>query len=250
MSSRADRWKGQPRAGRSIGMTFRHGVSMTSKTSGRRSVSIRSARLVVLSLVLSTALSGCAHSRVAGISRSDGTSPVGAPPSASTLTPATVASAPASSAPTTGCAASGSRAAAELAWAESERAFYAAGRLSEPEYPALIASFAPGSPALGRTVAWLIALGDAGVIAPQTYRVGGERVTRLTGSTAWLTGCTYDTGSVYRSTGAPAPGDLGGGASLTASVAVLRHVAGRWLVWSDQTSTPSSSEENGPCHGF
>ena len=131
-----------------------------------------------------------------------------------------------------------------------ERAFYAAGRLGRPDYAPLTESFAPGSPALAQTTDWLMALSDAGVIAPTSYRVGNARVTTMTATTAVLTGCTYDTGSIYRSSGAPAPAGLGGGAGLTASIVTLHRVAGRWLVWSDQTSTPSSSKENGPCQGF
>ncbi|MGO9198171.1 MAG: hypothetical protein ACLQK4_13715 [Acidimicrobiales bacterium] len=138
----------------------------------------------------------------------------------------------------------------EAAWVGSERAFYAAGRLGRPDYAPLTESFAPGSPALAQTTDWLMALSDAGVIAPTSYRVGNARVTTMTATTAVLTGCTYDTGSIYRSSGAPAPAGLGGGAGLTASIVTLHRVAGRWLVWSDQTSTPSSSKENGPCQGF
>ncbi len=136
------------------------------------------------------------------------------------------------------------------AWVTSERAFYEAGRLSQPDYPPLVASFAPGSPALSRTVSFLTVLDQAGVVAPSVYRIGNAHVWSVAGGVARLTGCTYDTGSVYRSSGAPAPAGFGGGASLTASTAVLHEVAGRWLVWSDQTSTPSSSKEIGPCRGY
>ncbi|MGO9557978.1 MAG: hypothetical protein ACLPQS_09800 [Acidimicrobiales bacterium] len=218
---------------------------MTTTTG--RGVLLRTAALAALTGLLSCALASCANSpRVGGPHR---TSPPAGRTSSPSSTTAGVASSPTTLAPISSRTGS-SGTAAEAAWVQSERAFYEAGRLGEPEYPPLLASFAHGSPALGRTVAWLIALRDAGVIAPATYRVGNARVTRVTAKTAWLSGCTYDTGSVYRSTGAEAPVNLGGGASFTASVAVLRLVGGRWLVWSDQTSTPSSPEENGPCHGY
>ena len=132
----------------------------------------------------------------------------------------------------------------------SERAFYSAGRLGEPDFGPLISSFAPGSPALAPTVAFLTSLSQAGVVAPASYRAGNVRIPTASASSAVLTGCTYDTGSVYRSSDAPAPAGLGGGASYTASLVVLHRVGGRWLVWSDQTSTPTSSKEDGPCHGF
>ncbi len=117
-------------------------------------------------------------------------------------------------------------------------------------YGPLVESFVPGSLALEQTEAWLGALSGAGVVAPATFRVGNVKVTSLAGLIAVVKGCMYDTGSVYRSTGAPAPAALGGGAGLTASIAVLHDIGGRWLVWSDQTSAVSSSKEEGPCHGF
>jgi hypothetical protein len=140
--------------------------------------------------------------------------------------------------------------AAAAAWLGSIRSFYEAGRLGQPLYGPLVASFVPRSPALEQTEAWLSALSAAGVVAPATYRVGNVRVTSLHGRRAVVDGCMYDTGSVYRSTGKAAPAAFGGGAGLTASVAVLRDVGDHWLVWSDQTSAVASSKEEGPCHGF
>lgn len=115
---------------------------------------------------------------------------------------------------------------------------------------ALVATFVPGSPALDRTLAFLAALRAAGVVAPASYRIGNVRVRSLEGSRAVVTGCSFDTGSLEEATGAPAPPALGGGAGLTAYVAVLLLVRGRFLVWSDQTSTQPSPKEAGPCHGF
>ncbi|MHB1988674.1 MAG: hypothetical protein ACYCSF_11935 [Acidimicrobiales bacterium] len=136
------------------------------------------------------------------------------------------------------------------AWVSSEEAFYRAGRLGDPEYAPLISSFASSSPVLAHVVSWLTALYDAGVVAPFSYRLGNVHVTRITTRTATLTGCAYDAGSTYRVSGAPAPPGLGGGAGLTASVVTLRRAAGRWLVWSAESSSPTSPKEKGPCHGF
>jgi hypothetical protein len=136
------------------------------------------------------------------------------------------------------------------AWIDSEEAFYAAGRLGDPEYAPLVSSFAAGSPGEARTVAWLSALMAAGVEAPEHYRVGNTNVYAVTPDSARLSGCTYDSGSVYRSSGTPAPAALGGGAGYTASEAVLREISGHWLVWSNQTLNVASAEESGPCHGF
>lgn len=136
------------------------------------------------------------------------------------------------------------------AWQSSERAFYRAGRLGEPDYAPLISSFAPGAPALEPTISFLSAIAAAGVVAPSRFRIGNVDITSSSGSEAELTGCTYDTGSVYRSSGESAPLNLGGGAGFTASQVVLHLVGGRWLVWSDQTSSVASPDAEGPCHGF
>ncbi|HET9091124.1 MAG TPA: hypothetical protein VFN50_01860 [Acidimicrobiales bacterium] len=136
------------------------------------------------------------------------------------------------------------------AWVRSVRAFYLAGEREDPTYRPLVSSFVEGSPALEQTLSWLTMLEDAGVVAPGRFRVGAVHLVRLGASSATLTGCTWDTGSVYRATGAPAPVSLGGGAGLTSSVAVLRRVDRTWLVWSDRTSSVSSPSTKGPCHGF
>lgn len=101
-----------------------------------------------------------------------------------------------------------------------------------------------------RVVGWLTALQVAGVVAPPTYRIGAVRVVRASAATVTLAGCTYDSGSIYRSTGAPAPTALGGGAGYTASTAVVHLVGERWLVWADQSSTVASNTVAGPCKGF
>lgn len=136
------------------------------------------------------------------------------------------------------------------AWLASVTDFYRAGRIENPTYPPLVASFVPGSPALAHTVAFLTALAHAGVEAPSDYRLGHARLLRESGADAVVEGCAYDTGAVYATSGRPAPAALGGGPGYTAFVAVLHDVHGRWLVWSDRTVAPASDRQAGPCHGF
>ncbi|MGH9296815.1 MAG: hypothetical protein ACRDZP_02420, partial [Acidimicrobiales bacterium] len=135
-------------------------------------------------------------------------------------------------------------------WVASQGAFYRAGQLGNPEYAPLLKTIAPGSPVLSHTIGWLTALETAGVVAPSKYRIGNVHVRSISGSTAVLTGCTFDTGSIVRATRSPAPASLGGGASYTASVAILHRIGGSWLVWSDASSTVMSPTSEGPCHGF
>lgn len=136
------------------------------------------------------------------------------------------------------------------AWLSSERAFYRAGQLGEPDYPPLLASFATSSPALRGVVSFLSALQAAGVAAPSHYRLRATRLLDETPQSARLTGCSYDSGAVYRSSGRAAPASLGGGAGLTSYRVKLLWTGGRWLVWSAIPAAVSSSALPGPCHGF
>lgn len=135
------------------------------------------------------------------------------------------------------------------AWLASERAFYAAGAAGSPDYPPLLSSFAPASPALKSVVSFLTALRAAGVVAPSSYRVGEGRLVAEAGGRAVVTGCAFDTGSLYRATSEPAPPALGGGAGFTAYRVTLLLRSRRWLVWS-VLATSASSGEPGPCEGF
>jgi len=137
-----------------------------------------------------------------------------------------------------------------MAWMASKAAFYRAALSDDPTFPPLLATLVPGGPVSAESTAYLSALVSAGVRGPRTWRVGDERVVSLTPSAARVEGCMYDTGSVWSSTGLPAPQALGGGAGLSASDAVLVHQGGRWLVLSDEVSAVSSPKEAGPCHGF
>ncbi len=135
------------------------------------------------------------------------------------------------------------------AWLASERAFYRAGQSGSPDYPPLLSSFAPSSPALKSVVSFLTALRAAGVVAPSSYRLGDGRLLSEAAGRAVVTGCAFDTGSIYRTTRQPAPAALGGGAGFTAYRVTLLLRSRRWLVWS-VFATSSSSKGAGPCENF
>lgn len=140
--------------------------------------------------------------------------------------------------------------AVETAWANSKAAFYRAALLGDPQYPPLLGTLVPGGPVEVHSIAYLSALVAAGLRGPPTWRVGNEHVISVTATSARVEGCLFDTGSVWKSTGGPAPPSLGGGAGLTASDATLVLEGGRWLVLADDVSTVTSPKEPGPCHGF
>lgn len=135
-------------------------------------------------------------------------------------------------------------------WLRSEAAFYRAGQLGAPDYAPLLATFAPGAPALAGTVSYLSSLATVGLRAPAHYRIGAVRVSALTATRASLTACSYDTGSRYAGTGEPAPPTLGGGAGYTGYLVTEHLVGGRWLVWSARSFAVRSPTEAGPCRGF
>jgi len=140
--------------------------------------------------------------------------------------------------------------AAETAWASSKTAFYKAALLGDPQYAPLLDTLVPGGPVELHSIAYLSGLVTEGVRGPPTWHVGDGRVVSVTVTRARVDGCLYDTGSVWKSTGTPAPASLGGGAGLTASDATLVFEGGRWLVLDDDVSAVSSPKERGPCHGF
>ncbi len=138
----------------------------------------------------------------------------------------------------------------ERAWTASKLAFYEAARLDNPWYRPFLASLVGGGPVFRSAIAFLSGMVSAGVRGPSSFRVGDARVVALSAMRATVQGCLYDTGSVFRASGAEAPASLGGGAGWTASHATLLLVAGRWLVLSDLVSGVASPRESGPCHGF
>jgi hypothetical protein len=146
--------------------------------------------------------------------------------------------------------ATSNKVAAETAWANSKNAFYRAALIGDPEYPPLLATLVRGGPVYVHTIAYLTGLVSQGLRGPPKWRVGNARVVELTPTRARVEGCLFDTGSVWKSSGASAPASLGGGAGLTASDALLVLAAGRWLVLEDAVSAVTSPKEPGPCHGF
>lgn len=140
--------------------------------------------------------------------------------------------------------------AVETAWANSKTAFYRAALLGDPEYPPLLATLVPGGPVEVHSIAYLTGLASAGIRGPPTWRVGNGHVVNVTATRARVEGCLFDTGSVWKSTGRPAPASLGGGAGLAASDATLVFEGEKWLVLADDVSAVSSAKELGPCHGF
>jgi hypothetical protein len=207
----------------------------------------RQARYLVCTLLLSAlaATAGCSAAAVRGEPFSLGSR---APtifdrPTATPATSATVTSQPAP--PLTAL-----KVVVERAWASAKTAFYRAALLGVPQYAPLLDTLVPGGPVEVHSIAYLSALVTAGVRGPLTWRVGNGRVVSLTAGRARVEGCLFDTGSVWKSTGKPAPASLGGGAGLTASDATLVLERGRWLVLTDDVSAVSSPKEPGPCRGF
>jgi hypothetical protein len=136
------------------------------------------------------------------------------------------------------------------AWAESKDGFYRAALLADPGYGPFLSTLVTGGPVYVHSVAYLSGLQSAGVIGPSRWRVGNARVVKQSSGRAEVEGCLWDTGSVWRASGRPAPPSLGGGAGLTASDALLVLERGRWLVLEDAVSAVTSPKEQGPCHGF
>jgi hypothetical protein len=138
----------------------------------------------------------------------------------------------------------------ERAWMASKTAFYEAALHDEPYYQPLLATLVAGGPVYTHSIAYLTGLVTEGLVGPSTWRVGNERVLSLSSDRARVTGCLWDTGSVYKSSHRPAPPALGGGSGFAASdaILVLRH--GRWLVLEDAVKGVTSDKEAGPCHGF
>jgi hypothetical protein len=170
-----------------------------------------------------------------------------------TPAPATSSSQPETTstpAPTTTEPAPQTDAAIEAAWEASVNDFYEASEHDTPSSPALLATLAPGSPELRQETDYIEEQSASGVAGPSSWRLGNISVLSHTGFVATVSACSYDPGSHYASTGAAAPADLGGGAGYTGYIATMRAQGGSWLLYATTVSSPSSSEEAGPCHGF
>jgi hypothetical protein len=141
-------------------------------------------------------------------------------------------------------------AAIEAAWAASVNEFYQASEHDSPSSPALLKTLFPGSPELRQETDYIEEQSASGVAGPSSWRLGNISVLSRSVSAATVSACSYDAGSHYVSTGAVAPADLGGGAGYTAYIATMRAQGGSWLLYATTVSSPTSSEEAGPCHGF
>jgi hypothetical protein len=200
-------------------------------------------------LAATSSLAGCGASRPAEVA-SAGTTSIGATPAAAP-TVSSPAPAPASTTPVPARpAGSGADARVEGAWVASINDFYLASELGSTNLSRLDATLVPGGLALAQERAFISAQVVSGVVGPSAWRIGGVRVVSLVGEGAVVTGCSYDPGSHFRSTGRPAPPSLGGGAGLTSYVSRLEDVAGKWLLDATETSEPVSTTVEGPCRGF
>jgi hypothetical protein len=194
--------------------------------------------------VVAGALAGCSSSPQASTTtRQTSTTPA---PASSTSRPVTT-STPATS--TTELAPQND-AAIEAAWAASINDFYGASEHDSPSSPALLATLFPGSPELRQETDYIEEQSASGVAGPSSWRLGNISVVSRSASVATVSACSYDPGSHYVSTGAVAPADLGGGAGYTGYIATMRAHGGKWLLYATTVSSPTSSEEAGPCHGF
>jgi hypothetical protein len=208
--------------------------------------------MVLIALAGCLAACGSAHAATGATGRANHPSASTAPVTVTTTSTPPVTSSPVT---TTSAAGSASGLAGEdrvvvAAWLGYQRAFYLASERADPTYPSFLAAVMPTGPVLRDAEGFLSAQADAGVVGPSVWKLGNVTVLSLRGSTAVVSGCAYDPGSHYRSSGLAAPASLGGGAGLTASVTQLRKVGGRWLVLASLVSSPPSTAVAGPCRGF
>ncbi len=136
------------------------------------------------------------------------------------------------------------------AWESGLVAFYEASERDDPTYPPFVNSVVRGSQQQIEAGAFILSQGTAGVVGPSTWRIGDAKVVSLHGTTATVNGCSYDPGSHYKAGVGTPPTSLGGGAGYTAYVTTMRLVDGRWKADDTVTSSPTSTQEAGPCHGF
>jgi len=101
-----------------------------------------------------------------------------------------------------------------------------------------------GSPADEAMLSFLSAQAASGVAGPSTWRIGKARVVSLGRSRAVVAACSYDPGSHFRSGHLAAPGDLGGGAALTAYLSDMTEVRVSWRL--ERTVTSDLADFAGP----
>jgi hypothetical protein len=144
----------------------------------------------------------------------------------------------------------GERELVKQAWIAAVDAFYLASSKDDARSPGLVATLAPAGPDYTQETTYIAAQSVSGVAGPSTWQVGGVVVESLTASRAMVSGCSFDRGSHYRSSGLPAPPSLGGSPGLTGYLATMEQVNGRWLLFATQVSAPANTQEAGPCHDF
>lgn len=186
-------------------------------------------------------LAGCSTPPKADRTTTTTTSSVAPPTSARTTTSSTP---PPTTAPVR------SKQAVAAAWEASFNAFYEAAENDDPNSPTLLATLYPDSPEFRQESGFLGSIALAGVVGPSSWRIGNVLVLSMARTQALVSACSYDAGTHYRSTGAEAPSDLGGGAGLTAYRTTLRRQGTTWLVYQTNVTFPKATTETGPCHGF
>lgn len=136
------------------------------------------------------------------------------------------------------------------AWAKAMNAFYEASNDGNARLPGLLATLVPGSPSYEQETTYIAAQSVSGIAGPASWRIGAVALISSDSRKAVVSGCSFDEGSHYVSSGAQAPSTLGGSPGLTGYLATMERVGGSWLLYSTRVTSPSTSKEAGPCHDF
>jgi hypothetical protein len=136
------------------------------------------------------------------------------------------------------------------AWANAMNAFYEASKDGNARLPALVATLVRGSPSYEQETTYIAAQSVSGIAGPARWRIGAVALISSGSGTAVVSGCSFDEGSHYASSGAQAPPTLGGSPGLTGYLTTMERVGGSWLLYSTRVTSPSTSKEAGPCHDF
>lgn len=208
-------------------------------------------RLRSLALLILVVVAGCssAAARDEPSNRGIGKAPSSTAGGSGSRPPGTVADRKGGSHPVVGSGRADQKAVVAV-WTRSKTAFYEAALHDEPDYPALLDTLVTSGAVYAHSIAYLSALAAEGLVGPGTWRVGNARVVHMTRTRAEVQGCLWDSGSVWKASGSPAPAALGGGSGYTASDALMVLEHGRWLILEDSVSAVKSNKEPGPCHGF
>ena len=133
------------------------------------------------------------------------------------------------------------------AWRSEMEVFYAASRHGAGWSRRLGLGVVAGSPEDEAMTSFLSAQAASGVVGPSRWRIGSGRVVSLGRARAVVAGCSYDTGSRFRSGPLAAPGDLGGGAAVTAYLSSMTEVRGSWRLERTVTSDLAGGVWPGAC---